>query len=195
MYNWKVKYTDAEIISAIKEGSDRKVLDYLYAYCLPKIRGYIVRNNGSEEEADDMFQDAVVVLYKQVTTGKHDRIEKINYYLFGIVRNLWINRVKKMNRHTPLENTHYRLSGDHNPLSDLLADEKEKTLKDVFSKIGEKCIELLNYSIYQKLSMVEIAEKMGFASPDAAKTHNYRCKKKLSELVHKNAVTVSVLKN
>ena len=81
-----------------------------------------------------------------------------------------------------------------NVLDDILTNEKLKLAKKVFHSLDEKCKELLNYIFYKDLSMQDICERMNFQSISAAKMQNYRCKKKLAELIQKNKTLVDVLK-
>ena len=61
-----MEYSDNEILKAIKNQQDDKVLNNLYDSVLPKVKRYICSNSGNEEEAYDIFQDAVLIFYKQV---------------------------------------------------------------------------------------------------------------------------------
>ena len=87
---------DKSVIAAIKSGKDDKALKMLYNVLLPKIKAYIRSNNGSEDEAFDVFQDAVVIFFKQVVTGKFDTKYSISAFVYSVSRNLWINRVKNV---------------------------------------------------------------------------------------------------
>ncbi len=89
---------DQDVIAAIKAGKDDKVLKALYSNLLPKISAYIRTNNGSNDEAFDVFQDAVVIFFKQVMTDKFDTQYSVSAFIYSVSRNLWINRVKKINK-------------------------------------------------------------------------------------------------
>lgn len=178
-------YTDKDILDAIKVGDDNKVMAHLYKKVLPNVLNMICRNSGSKEDAHDIFQDALVVFYKQVVTGKFNDKYKIHGYLYTISKNLWINRAKKKGREVAITDTH-EIAIEENILDNIITNEKSAALNRLFSQLGEKCIQLLTYSIYHKLSMKEIALKMGLTGEDAAKTNNYRCKQKLMTMVKQN---------
>ena len=55
------------VIDCIKKGDNDKALKYLYKDPLRKVRTYILSNSGSMEDADDVFQDAIVVLFHYVS--------------------------------------------------------------------------------------------------------------------------------
>ncbi|MBY0427016.1 MAG: RNA polymerase sigma factor, partial [Cytophagales bacterium] len=171
-----------EIIEGIQSGRDDKVLAYLYKETLPMVRNFVMKNQGSEEEANDIFQDAVIRFYHAVKKGAFQEKCSVSTFIFGIGRNLWINAVKRKGRQ--MEDTSSEFIQDSvDLLSNIISDEKVKAVNELLGKIGENCAQLLKYSIYEELSMREICQRMGFSSEDVAKTNNYRCKQKLIKLV------------
>jgi RNA polymerase sigma factor (sigma-70 family) len=187
-----VNYSDEVVLKAIKNGDDR-VLIHLYKQVLPKIKTYILKNNGSEDDAKDIFQDSVLIFYKYVKQGKFNPENEIAGFIFSISRNLWINQAKKKNRvvelseSTPME---FEISF----ADELITREREEFVVKMFSKLGETCKQILLYSIYHKFSMKEIKEKMNFTSENVAKTKNYKCKQRLISLVKENTSVENMLR-
>lgn len=178
---------DEKVLAAIREGRDDKVLEDLYHFILPKVTSFIKNNNGSEDEAFDVFQDAVVILFKQVTLGKYDEQYDIGAFVYSVCRNLWINRVKKINKHVSVENTLYDIETSSH-LEEIYDEEKREIVKYMFNKLDFKCKELLTLSVLKHLTMEDIAIRLGFASENAAKTANYRCKKKMMDLIKESTL-------
>lgn len=188
-----MKYTDQDIIRAIKEGKDDKVLSLLYKDVLPKVKNYIMRNSGNEDEVNDIFQDAVLAFYRQVKLNRFKEENEIAGFIFSVSRNLWINYIKKSRKSINIESQNEPDTGDNH--LDLIITEERKNLVDkVLNEIGDRCREILLLSVYQKLSMKEICQKMGFTSENSAKTQNYKCKQKLMELVKQNRYLTSELR-
>ncbi len=185
--------SDNEILNAIKHQQDDKVLNNLYELVLPKVKRYICGHNGTEEEAYDIFQDAVLILYKQVVLNKFNTQYKIENFLFSISKNLWINYIKRKNKMVNTDFYDFDTELPESFLDDIFTDEKLSLTKKVFKSLEEKCQEILNYSVYQELSMEDIATRMKISSVSAAKMQNYRCKKKLAELIKKNKTLLDVL--
>ncbi len=188
-----MQYTDREIIVALKKGDDDAVLSFLYKAVLPKVKHYIKSNKGNEDEAKDIFQDAVIVFYKKAKQETLPENVNITAYICLISKNLWINRIKKMNKSSELMDSHY-IESDEDFLSSIITEEKKDALKNLLSQIGDECQKLLKYSVYDNLSMKEICVLMGYSSENVAKTYNYRCKQKLIQLVMKNKSMISLLK-
>ncbi len=179
------KYSDSEVIECLQTGDNSLVLEYLYAEVFPKIKKYILANSGSYDDAFDIFQDAVVVLCRQVHAGKYNASFEIDGFLFFVSRNLWINKAKKDKRQVRMaENFDHGDSYDYS--NDIVTDEKARGLGMITKLLGEKCLELLKQSVLFKASSEEIADEMGFATANAVKTQKYKCKQKLLQILEEN---------
>jgi RNA polymerase sigma factor (sigma-70 family) len=192
-----VNKIDSKIIQCIQKGENDPALAYLYEHTLKKVRRYVIQNNGTLEEASDIFQDAVIIFFNQVKQNKFNEQYGIDGFIYSVSRNLWIDKVRKDKR---LQNKDLSLMESDVPdtfdlLGDLITREKSSAMKQVFQKLDEKCQKILRFSIYEKLSMKEISEKMGYASENVAKTNNYRCKQYLQKLVNEDKNLLNLLKH
>ena len=182
-----MKFSDKEIIEAILEGKDEKVIASLYTSILPGLTRYICSNSGTSDDAYDLFQDALLIFVKMVVTNKYDHEKyQIHSYILTITKNLWINRVKKNSRGMKWEKTKIEEEEEKLILENIIDDERKKVLETVFMSLGKKCIEILSMYYYQGLSMKEIAEKMDLQSADVAKVKAHRCRKELSDKIISN---------
>lgn len=178
----RLHFSDIEIIAAIKQGRADDALMFLYKTVQPKVVNFILKNNGSEEEGQDIFQESVVSFYKYAVTGKFKTENKISTFIFSISKNMWINRVKQKNR--LLSNIDYDLIKSEEVSEK--NENSEEELKNVFSQLGDRCKELLTYSIFYEITMEDIALRMGFSNTNTAKTKNYKCKQRLIKLIQEN---------
>jgi len=185
-----------EILNSIISGNNQKVLSYLYETTLRKIRSYILKNNGSKEEADDIFQDAAIVFFQTVRENKFDRGHEIDAFIYTVARNLWINKAKRgrFQENFDFPDKYENATDYVDQLGELIEKEKSSAMKKVFDLLDEKCKNILRYYLYDKLSMKEIAAKMGYSSEDVVKTNHYRCKQYLTKLVTNNPEIESLLK-
>lgn len=181
----KLNYSDTEIINCLNTGYNGKVLEYLYTDIFPKVKSYILANSGCVDDALDIFQDAVVILCRQIKLGKYNASYQVSGFLYTVARNLWINKAKRDGRIVSLpENFDY---GENNDFSEqIITKEKEKTLKELTVKLGLKCYQLLQSAIFHRESSDEIIKKMGFSTVNALKTQKYKCKQKLLKLIEEN---------
>lgn len=188
--------TDINIIESIRKGSNEQVLAYLYDKPLKKIRKYILSNKGTTEDANDIFQDAVVILFNQVKKGNYNTEHDIDGFLYSVARNLWIDKMRREKRMVTKDlssGTDHTDFNDH--LKDLIVKERSAAIRKAFERLDEKCRKILLYAIYEKLSMKEISEKMGYNNENVAKSNHYRCKQYLARMVKEDKELLSLLQN
>ena len=157
----------------------------MYTTVYPKIRAYIKKNSGTNDDALDIFQDAIVVLCKQIKQDKYNRNEQVDGFLYTVARKLWINKAKTDKRiiHTDelIDNREEQDFSDN-----IITKEREQIVSVIIDKLGKKCYELLRSSILFDKKPQEICDAMGFATVNSVKTQKYKCKQKLITLMEKN---------
>jgi len=178
----KILYSDKKIILDLRSGDRQAVnraLKYLYSSYYKMSVNIIKSNSGNEYEAADVFQDALISFYENVLREKFRGESTIKTYLYSVVRNLWLTRLSKNKRMVDMENQRNNLK--------LVVDEKdhfdkeqpENLLKEIISKTGENCKEILRLYYYENKSMKEITQILNFSNENSAKTQKYKCMKKL----------------
>jgi RNA polymerase sigma factor (sigma-70 family) len=166
---------DSEIIEKIKRG-DERALDYLYKKNYRMMVKMIIKNNGSEDEAKDIYQEALVIIWQKILTEDFLLTSKISTFLYSICQNLWR---KELERKSKLTNEETELS----EIFDIDKKERIEIINKCINNLGETCKNILTYYYFDKLSMNDIAEKMGFANSDTAKTKKYKCKQELDKKI------------
>lgn len=166
---------DQEILVRLKQG-DENTLDLLYKQHYRMMVKMIVKNNGSEEEAKDIYQESLIILWQKVRDQDFVLTSKISTYLYSICLNLWRKELERKKRFS------YEVA-EGSEIIEMDRDERISIINKCIQKLGETCRDILTYYYFDRLSMVEIAEKMGFANSDTSKTKKYKCKKELDLLV------------
>lgn len=177
---------DKVILDAIREGGDDLALKELYEGIYPHVEAFILKNSGTQAEAADIFQDAVIAFYRQVKKEKFDENYTISSFIFSVSRNMWYNQAKKNNRKVELNEETHDKPEDTNVMDDLISRERENNINYLLSFLEDRCRTILIYAIYHKFSMTTIKEKLGFRSEDVAKTKHYKCKQKLIKVLKQN---------
>ncbi|MCU0443465.1 MAG: sigma-70 family RNA polymerase sigma factor [Microscillaceae bacterium] len=166
---------DSLLISKIKKG-DETALDYIYKKNYKMMTRMIVNNNGSEDEAKDIYQEAIVIFWQKAIRSDFELTSKISTFIYSICQNLWR---KELERKSRLSNE----LKDGKEVNDFDQKERDSIIADCLNSLGETCRKVLMYYYFDNLSMQDIADKMGFANADTAKTKKYKCKKELDELI------------
>lgn|SRR5690606_15072273 len=166
---------DSEVLAKITRG-DESALDYLYKKYYRMMVKLVVSNNGSEEEAKDIYQDALIVLWQKAIGGNFTLTSKISTYLYSICLNLWRKELERKSK----------LSNEEKDEAEWMEDDKQERIKiinECINALGETCRKVLSYYYFDGMTMSDIAEKMNFANPDTAKTKKYKCKQRLDKLI------------
>jgi RNA polymerase sigma factor (sigma-70 family) len=166
---------EKEIFERICKG-DEKALEFLYQKYYRMMTKLVITNSGTEEEARDVYQDALIVFWQKATSGNLVLTSKMSTYIYSICQNLWR---KELDRKKRLSNE----EKDTSVTLDTDSSEREKILAKCIDQLGETCKKVLMFYYFEEMSMQDIADKLGFANTDTAKTKKYKCKKKLDELV------------
>lgn len=190
-----MKDINAVIIDCIKNRQNEKALSYLYNHTLKKVKSYILNNSGSLDDANDIFQDAVIIFFKSVLENKFESNASVDAYIFTISKNLWINTAKRKRKlvHVDIENQHISTNSD-SQLNTIISKEKRTAIDVAYSKLDEGCRKMLGLIAYEKLSMKELKEKMELTSENAAKTMHYRCKQAFHKIIKENSELLNALK-
>lgn len=163
--------------------NDRTVIEGIYRDNYPMIQSFILNNNGNSDEARDIFQEAMIVVYEKAISGSFELNCLLKTYLYSICRRLWLKRLQQLQRYGSLiENIDETVVVDE----DLELHEKHNTdfilMENAMSKIGEPCKSLLDAYYIQKKNMQEIAADFGYTNADNAKTQKYKCLVRLKKL-------------
>ena len=86
--------SDQRIIERIRQG-DESALVHLFHNNILMVRKFVLENSGRSEDADDMLQDALIVLWENVVRGQFDLTSKISTYVYSVVRNKWLRELSK----------------------------------------------------------------------------------------------------
>ena len=184
----KKKLNDKDILEAIYNGKkEDRALEHLYSKLLPKVKRISKKYKANDSDSYDVFQESIIKLYDYVKLGKFNEEYSIESFVLTVARNKIIDNIRKNTKRKEVEIKEFDLPEKLEVNSDILiTKEKSIAMEQMFATIGEKCKELLLLSIFDRRSMSEISELMGFNSDNSAKTQNYKCKQKLIKSLEKN---------
>jgi len=166
--------TDKEIIEYLRNNRYQKAVNGLYDV-LSSVKKYIRSNSGTADDAKDIFQDALVVLYKNVQSQTFTLTVPLKTYLLAIIKNLWLQELRRRNK--------IPVTTDQADVPDMvLNDDKNFDIaKAAFNLLGEKCRQLLILFYFKKKTYRELASFLAFGDERTAKNQKYRCLQKAKE--------------
>lgn len=163
--------------------NDYNDVDTIYRENFSLVQSFVLQNNGSFDDARDVFQEAMVVLYEKSRTPGFTLTCQIKTYLYSICRRVWLKKLQHQNRYVaPAEGLEEVV-----PVEEEI-EEKEKLDSDfenmdlAMRHLGEPCKSLLEAFYIHKKPMVDIAEEFGYTNADNAKNQKYKCLMRLKKI-------------
>lgn len=182
-----------EYLEAIRNNDPHK-LDRLYGEFFPGIAGYVLRNSGSEPEAHDVFQEALIIIYRKSQDPEFGIHTSFKAYLFTVSKQLWMNELRKKGRQKVTLEDAPTLT-DSEDITETLADrEKDKLYRKKFAELKEDCQKLLRL-FFDRTKMEEIARVMGYGSVSYAKKRKFQCKERLMGLIQADPIYLELTTN
>jgi len=170
-------------LDLIREG-DMEALTRLYRTNKKPVTMFITHNNGTADEAEDILQEALVILWERARRGNFELSVKPDTFIFATVRNLWLRQLSKKKKENRPDFTDEQWeSDDPSSLEMMMSSEAAQLVRESLNELGETCRSLLIAFYWEELSMEEIAERMGFANAQTAKSKKYQCKEALRKLL------------
>ena len=174
---------DQKIVKLIQSGKQDKAFLKLYK-SYPKVHKLIVSKGGSNEDAKDVFQEALIIFYEKVRQKDFQLTATIGTYLYSVCRFLWKDQLVKKKGKSTAEFSSELSSADEAELQEVLKKEEQFIkMETVLNQLGEKCLELLQLFYYKGLRMKEIASKLGLKSEKIAKNQKYKCLERAKQKV------------
>ena len=189
-------WTDEALIAAIESGGPAREEALRRIYLLPGLREAVIRyvldNGGSRTDAQDVFQEALVLFDRNVREGKFEGRSTLATYFVAIAKWRWVTLRRQQGRYTELSPAQY--DGEvESPETETLRAEHRDLLTEAMGQIGERCRELLR--LYQlDYAMDEIARQMSYANAETAKKEAYRCRLRLREHLENHPFWADYLK-
>jgi RNA polymerase sigma factor (sigma-70 family) len=182
-----LQYTTQEILTGILENNSI-VIRFIYDQYLHGIRKFIEKFGGSKDDALDVFQEGILVIYEQIKRGEVNQIKNFRGYLFSICKYKWYNMIRDNNsgEYTTVEMEEILPALEFKQISEGWTDllEKERRVKIYFRSFMELSGTrqmMVRYVAYG-WAIEDIAAEMNFSV-----TYTYRkrqaCLNKLIELV------------
>ena len=182
--NYNLVSTERE--RALLEGlatHDSGAIETIYKENYSTIQAFIVKNNGFPEDARDIFQEAMIVLFEKAKSSSFVLSCQVKTYLYSVCRRLWLKKLQQQNRNYPA----FELVEETIPVEDEIESHEKissdfNLMEKALMKLGEPCKGILNAYYAQKKSMPEIAEMFGYTNADNAKTQKYKCLVRLKKI-------------
>ncbi len=192
-----IVYSDEQILKGVLR-HDSLILQYIYKQYYYKISYFVRKNQGSEDDASDIFQEAIIIIYRKLK--ENDLIlEKSSFagYLFSVCRFLWLKQLEKrriererLNDTLPFQENLY----DENLVELVNKNERYGLYQKHFATLSTDCQKLMQL-FFEKVPLKEIAKIMGYKSEKYAKTRKFKCKEILVKRIKQDTEFKKILED
>jgi RNA polymerase sigma factor (sigma-70 family) len=193
------KFTDTALIEAIK--SPRKAdldigIKYMYRAYYDLLKIYICQNTGTDEDAQDIFQEVLMAFIDLVQKNKFRGESTIKTFLYTLNRNIWLNELKKRGRAEKRNNIFENEKDLTIPSVThvITQQESRKEILNIVEELGETCKKILLAFYYENLSMKEMLIDLDYESEQALRNKKSKCMKQLVQILTANPMLAKTLK-
>jgi RNA polymerase sigma factor (sigma-70 family) len=178
----KAEYNEQALLKGLAN-NDSRAVETLYKSHFGMIQHFVTNNNGSLDDARDVFQEAMITLYEKVQTDSFFLTCQIKTYLFSICKHLWLKRLQQMGRYSAPLSTEEESVSVETDMDDFAKKDAAFAIMDrALNSLGEPCKSLLEGYYLNKKDMQALAAEFGYTNSDNAKNQKYKCLMRLKKL-------------
>ena len=178
--------TTLEQEKALLEGlalEDKAAIEKIYREHYNMVKNLVINNNGTADDAADLFQEAMIVLFEKARSGSFELHCQLKTYLYSVCRRIWLKKLQQQSRYmTQNEGIEETVPVEEEVESHEKRQYDFSLMEAAMAKVGEPCKSLLEAYYIQKKHMTEIAADFGYTNADNAKTQKYKCLVRLKKL-------------
>jgi RNA polymerase sigma factor (sigma-70 family) len=170
-------FSDEDIICGLRK-RDNKVILFIYEKNFGLINALVMNNNGSEDDAEDLFQEALIIVFKRLREKENFELSStFDTYLYSIARLIWLKKLRDRRK--------MEVTGLSREMEEYIEFEEPPPVQDkdlrmaVYQRnlklIPEDCQKILVLTA-ESMNAKAIAEKLGFRSDVYVRKRRHFCK-------------------
>lgn len=181
--------TSEKILKGIFE-NDNTVIQYVYDKYFNTIKSFVLRYGGAEEDAWDIFQDGIVVIYEQVKNENLIVKNSFLTYFYTVCKYQWLKIIRERDSkyfesiEGSLEADRLNLNDENLKLDEAIEKEKRiKLYQRNVAKLSKECQALLKL-VAKGYKTDEITTKLAYKSTGFTYKKRRLCKERLIKLIN-----------
>lgn len=191
-----IHYSDEAILEGLRLRSDY-IINFIYKEFFPLIRFLVTENGGSGEDAEDTFQDGIIIIYNKISLNQLKLTSSFKTFMYSVCRNLWLQKLNKRKAiFDKLTDVEEYIDLPKDMLQEASFEETElyRIIQIHFLSLADDCQKLLRLFI-KNIPLREIASILGYKTEKYAKTRKYLCKEELKKRIATDPRSQKMLKN
>jgi RNA polymerase sigma factor (sigma-70 family) len=179
-----IHYSDEAIQEGLRLRSDY-IINFIYKEFFPLIRFLVTQNGGTDEDAEDTFQDGIIIIYNKININQFVLTSSFKTYMYSVCRNLWLQKLNKRKAiFDKLSDVEEYIDLPKAMLAEANVEETEmhRIIQIHFLSLHDDCQKVLRL-FTKNIPLREITKIMGFKTENYAKTRKYLCKEELKKRI------------
>ena len=191
-------FSDTELVANLRSGSRiEESIKAIYRNYFDSLSWYVMNNNGTRQDAEDIFQEVVVSFIDLVQKDRFRGESTVKTFLFSLNRHCWLNELKRRGRALAREEKYEK--GQERTETDvshqIIEKEDRSQVLVAVGKLGETCQKILLLFYYENRSIAEILETLHYENEQVVRNKKSKCLKQLSAIINENPLLRRTLKN
>lgn len=173
---------------------DNKTIQIIYNQFLGKVIAFVIKNNGTKEDAKDIFDQAIFQISARLERDQFQIKSSFEAFLFTACKNLWRRELnKRAHRQVTNSNVKELYYKEKQMTQATLEQERWELFQEKVTELSENCSQVLQL-FFKRFSSKDIMKNLGYQSENTVRQRIFKCKKQLMKLVQNDARFVE-LKN
>lgn len=179
----RTENNDNHILEGLAKNNSEAIKE-IYKKNFGLIQAFVINNKGSQDDARDIFQEAMITLYEKANDESFVLTSQIRTYLYSVAKNLWLKKLQKQSRYlnTEVVEMEETISVEEDLEYHEQKDEEFNIMQSALNNLGEPCKTLLEEFYLNNKDMAAITEMFGYTNTDNAKNQKYKCLVRLKKL-------------
>lgn len=156
---------------------EENALRQIYNRCFFPVLKMVNQRGGNDADGEDVFQEALVVLYEKVKSGQFELHSRLISYLLTVSSHIWSKKLRKLGKETFPVNWSEDIPAlaEVDSFSEIWAEENSATFYRLMDQLNEDCRAVLMAAIWENQSMKTISQQMGYQNAQIARNKKCRC--------------------
>ena len=154
----------------------------LYKNYFPYVKRFIINNNGSDADAEDVFQDTMIILLEKLRMDDFVITASVKSYIMGIAKNIWLKKIRNSFKVTEITDDH--TNKFYQEIDIIIQQEKTyfEKLNDYLHKITNHCKGLIHDMFFKNKTIEQIQTDYGYKTRHNALNQKYKCVEQIRKL-------------
>ncbi len=165
---------------------ERVAFEFLYRYHFPPVLRFVLTNSGTRADAEDLFQEALLVLIDKARQPHFELTASVKTFLYAISRNLWLKRLRDQARSLP--GADFWLEPGVAPDGEAEESPAERVSAWIL-RISPTCQRLLHDLYWLNQTLEGLRRRVGYKNKHTASSMKNKCLEKIRAVAEKTLTT------